>query len=237
MLKNFRKFIFQVLQNPQMSSDEVNIALIKKVTEEIKSLKLQKKKTVSRSIVRRLKKTLKKNNIDYVIINHRIKDENSIINKVVRKIDLFIDIKSTQPIEKLLQGVTVDSIRNNILDIIGIRIILQEVDDCYNVLNLFHKSPTLTVQHKHTVDYIRKPKKNGYQALHLVATDKKSKKCFEVQIMTLEMNQHSEIGKANRSNYEKAKTKSFYRNIALISLIASGGAWYFLTKRKRRSRK
>ena len=57
-------------------------------------------------------------------------------------------------------------------------------------------------------DYIRYPKDNGYQSLHLVLRDKKGR-YFEIQIRTLDMHIHAETSKtANHLKYKEKKYKS-----------------------------
>lgn len=60
---------------------------------------------------------------------------------------------------------TIDSIKNNIRDIAGIRIITLFRDDIYTVAKILKTRLRLNVVI--TKDYVKNPKPNGYQSLHL----------------------------------------------------------------------
>ena len=49
-------------------------------------------------------------------------------------------------------------------DIMGFTILLNEIDDCYNVLGLLHQKYSYVPGR--FKDYISTPKPNGYQSLH-----------------------------------------------------------------------
>ena len=53
-------------------------------------------------------------------------------------------------------------------------------------------------------DYIRFPKNNGYQSLHVVLSDQRGR-YLEIQIRTLDMHCISEVGNANHTKYKKDK--------------------------------
>ena len=59
-----------------------------------------------------------------------------------------------------------DSIKTNITDIAGVRIITYYRDDVYRVRNEIVRSSGLKVLEE--IDYIKDPKPNGYRSLHLV---------------------------------------------------------------------
>ena len=71
-----------------------------------------------------------------------------------------------------------------ITDIIGFRIILDNVDDCYKTLGIFHKKwNCIPGKFK---DYISSPKINGYESMHTSVIGSK-KKPKEIQIRTKKM--------------------------------------------------
>lgn len=51
-------------------------------------------------------------------------------------------------------------------------------------------------------DYIKNPGQHGYQSLHITFFDNESRSYIEVQLRTKEMDDYSEIGKANHLAYE-----------------------------------
>ena len=54
-------------------------------------------------------------------------------------------------------------------------------------------------------DYVRTPKDNGYQSLHVALRDSKSGRCFEIQVRTFSMHVHAESGEACHKVYETQK--------------------------------
>ena len=85
-----------------------------------------------------------------------------------------------------------------ITDIIGFRIILNNVDDCYKTLGIFHKKwNCIPGKFK---DYISSPKINGYKSIH-TAVIGSFKKPIEIQIRTKEMHDFAERGIASHWQY------------------------------------
>lgn len=60
---------------------------------------------------------------------------------------------------------TIDSIRENIKDVAGIRIITKYIDEIDLVEDMVKKMPGINIVK--IKDYVKEPKKNGYQSLHL----------------------------------------------------------------------
>ena len=54
-------------------------------------------------------------------------------------------------------------------------------------------------------DYVRTPKDNGYQSLHVALRDSKSGRCFEIQVRSFSMHVHAESGEACHKVYETQK--------------------------------
>ncbi len=89
---------------------------------------------------------------------------------------------------------------NNMADIVGFRIIVNNLDDCYKSLKVVH-SNFRPIPSKFK-DYIALPKPNGYQSLHTSVVDDEGR-IFEIQIRTQEMHDISEEGIASHFLYKK----------------------------------
>ncbi len=86
-----------------------------------------------------------------------------------------------------------------ISDIIGFRIILDNIEDCYKALGIFHsKWNCIPGKFK---DYISSPKINNYQSLH-TAIIGPNKRPIEIQIRTLIMHDFAERGVASHWKYK-----------------------------------
>ena len=86
---------------------------------------------------------------------------------------------------------SVQSIKDNLDDVAGIRVICSFVDDIYKVADMLTNQDDIKILSKK--DYIRNPKKNGYRSLHLVVeipiflSNEKKPMRVEVQIRTIAM--------------------------------------------------
>ncbi len=89
-----------------------------------------------------------------------------------------------------------------ITDIIGFRIILENIDDCYKSLGILHKNwNCIPGKFK---DYISSPKINGYKSIH-TAVIGSFKKPIEIQIRTKEMHDFAERGIASHWQYKSSE--------------------------------
>ena len=89
-----------------------------------------------------------------------------------------------------------------ITDIIGFRITLSTVDECYKTLGIFHKKwNCIPGKFK---DYISSPKINGYKSIHTSVIGS-NKKPIEIQIRTHEMHEFAERGVASHWKYKSSE--------------------------------
>ena len=117
------------------------------------------------------------NSKDYKILS-RIKHYYSIFLKMQRK------------------GVNIDEI----LDLLAIRVLVNNEIDCYKVLGFFHlKYKPLIARFK---DYVSTPKENGYQTIHTTVFH--NSKIYEIQIRTFDMHKVAEYGVAAHWKYKNS---------------------------------
>lgn len=136
---------------------------------------------------------------DYSPIEHtksRLKSPESILKKLNRK------------------GVPIslESVEENIKDIAGLRITCSFLSDIYKVSEMLENQSDLKVLN--VKDYIKNPKPNGYQSLHLLLevpvflSDRVEHVCVELQIRTIAMDfwaslEHKIFYKYNQSVPER----------------------------------
>jgi GTP pyrophosphokinase len=102
-------------------------------------------------------------------------------------------------------------------DIRAVRILVDDVKDCYTALGIVHH--LWTPLSGEFDDYIAKPKSNNYRSLHTAVIGPEDKP-LEVQIRTYEMHQHSEYGVAAHWRYKEGAQKGVRRDPAFEDRIA-----------------
>ncbi len=159
--------------------------------EEILREKKEPYKKYLSEVSQQLKKELRKNKMNYVDINYRIKHKYSLYKKLL-KYDRDID---------------------KIYDIVALRVVVETIEDCYRVLGVIHSlwNP-LPGRIK---DYIAVPKPNGYRSIHTTIFTGLGG-IAEIQIRTKEMHAEAEYGVAAHYLYKERgikKTKTEKDNL------------------------
>ena len=131
------------------------------------------------SVLSEFENLLKKNNIDFEIFS-REKTPFSIWRKIQKK-------------RTSLEQIT---------DIIGFRIILKNIENCYKTLGFFHsKWNCIPGKFK---DYISSPKINKYKSIH-TAIIGPNKRPIEIQLRTKQMHEFAQRGIASHWNYKSSE--------------------------------
>ena len=123
------------------------------------------------------------------------------------KYQMLSRVKSVRGIyNKLKAGKT----WNNIYDLLGIRVLVDSVEDCYRVIGLVQsKYPPVPNRFK---DYIANPKPNLYKSLHTTVFGE-DKRIYEVQVRTYEMDEIAEKGVASHWSYKEKIDGSVKNNL------------------------
>lgn len=127
---------------------------------------------------------LTKHNIKYVV-NGRVKSIYS-LHKKMKKVDNNID---------------------DIYDLMALRVIVENKEDCYRTLGILHGMYQPMISR--IKDYIAIPKPNGYQSLHTTVITP-NKQIVEFQIRTFDMHEYAERGLAASFHYHEQKSAKDY---------------------------
>lgn len=148
------------------------------------------------------------------IINKELAKEN------IREIEIYSRAKYYYSLYKKLQRYNMDL--NKIYDLVALRIIVENVEDCYKVLSIIHK--LWTPVPGRIKDYIAFPKPNGYQSLHTTVTCLDGK-ITEFQIRTQKMQKEAEFGIAAHWYYSEQKGLKGYIKKLLAKPPEKDIAW------------
>ena len=153
--------------------------------------KVRERYTKKEKYLKRVKsyliKILNNENISFIDIHKRVKHYFSLYEKLLRH----------------------DMDFSKIYDLVAIRIIVPNVEDCYKTLGIIHKIwKPLPGRIK---DYIASPKKNGYKALHTTVFCLDNK-ITEFQIKTQQMYKEAEYGIAAHLAYKEKISPKTYKN-------------------------
>lgn len=149
---------------------------------------------------------------DYNPIEHvksRLKSPESILNKIIKK---------GCPL-------SLDSIKENIRDIAGIRINVSFISDIYEISKMLSSQKDIRViEYK---DYIKNPKPNGYQSLHMILeipifmSDREELVNVEVQIRTIAMDFWASLEHKIYYKYNKGIPKELRQELKEAADVAA----------------
>ncbi len=179
-------------------ADRLGISQIKCELEDLclKYLEPEFYEYLSINIEERLKENLEL--VDNVVdeINIMLSDSNVSGEVFGRKKHLYSIYRKMKERNKTL---------DQIYDLVAIRVIVNTVDECYEVFGkIHHKWKPVPGRIK---DYIATPKPNMYRSLHTTVMTNFGR-IFEIQIRTYEMNHAAEYGIAAHWKYKENKTEA-----------------------------
>lgn len=158
----------------------INSKKYKEIATFLKDSKSQREKVI-KSIIKKVNDLTKKENIETIEIKGREKQIFSINEKIVKR---------NIPLDKQK-------------DHFAIRIITTNVENCYRILGILNQKYKMIPET--LKDYIKSPKINRYQSLHVVIEIEKQR-IVEVQIRTKKMDEEAEEGNASHWSYKKSNT-------------------------------
>lgn len=136
-------------------------------------------------------------------VNNIKKEIKGLLSWKIQNYAIDFRVKSLYSIYKKLKKKWLDSV-DDLYDIFGIRVMVQDESDCYKVLWLIHH--TWAPIPKRFKDYIALPKPNGYRSLHTTVIwllKEYRKQPTEIQIKTYEMKEFSDLWVAAHFAYKE----------------------------------
>lgn len=145
----------------------------------------EESKTQLTKLTERISDFSKKYNLQIHDVSSRTKNIYSTYRKIKRK---YLQADEQLSVHHLSQ----------IKDLLGIRVILDTVEECYVLLGLIHEHWEYIAEEFD--DYIIKPKISGYKSIHTVINQENTP--VEIQIRTAQMHEYNEFGPASHIAYK-----------------------------------
>lgn len=185
----------KALENMEVFAPIAHRLGIRKIKEELEDLSLQYLDPIAYEDIEQSLERLKHDREQFIeTIKKKIMDR---ISDTIPNAYIEGRVKSINGIYRktIVQGKTIDQI----YDIFAVRVIVDTVADCYNVLGFVHELFQLVPNR--FKDYISMPKPNMYQSLHSTVISREGIP-FEVQIRTWDMHHTAEYGIAAHYKYK-----------------------------------
>ena len=169
-----------------------------RIRDELEDLSFEILNNQARSLIQKRLDEIKLDKKDiFVLLSAELKD---LLNKNNIESDIFGREKTPFSIWRKVQKKRVSL--EQITDIIGFRIIVDNIDECYKTLGILHKEYNC-IPGKFK-DYISFAKINGYQSIHTSVIGS-NKKPIEIQIRTKKMHEFAERGIASHWQYKSSE--------------------------------
>ena len=166
-----------------------------RIRDELEDLSFEVLNTEARTLIKNRLDEIKHNNL----INFKNLSENftKILNDSKINVKIFGREKTPFSIWRKIQKKRTSL--EQITDIIGFRVIVNDINDCYKALGIFHS--TWNCIPGRFKDYISSPKINKYQSLH-TAIIGPNKRPIEIQLRTMQMHEFAQRGIAAHWKYK-----------------------------------
>lgn len=190
----------KALENMEVYAPIAHRLGIRAIKEELEDLSLRYLDPIAYQEIEDTLELRKKDRDEFIAATKALVFER--VSQIIPNVYLQARVKSVHGIYRkvFMQGRSMEEI----YDIYAVRVIVDTVNDCYNVLgiihDMFHPIPN------RFKDYISTPKPNMYQSLHSTVLGKEGIP-FEVQIRTWEMHHTAEYGIAAHWKYKLGLTK------------------------------
>lgn len=158
--------------------------------------------------------------ISTLVHRTEIKKKN-ILKKTLNKVTSLLEtsgvkVSATEGRQKNVYSIYKKMLRtgksfHEIHDLIGVRIIVEDVGSCYQTLGILHQAFTPKIGR--LKDYIAIPKNNGYQSIHTTVFGLAGV-ITEFQVRTLDMHLENEYGIAAHYFYSEKKQKIMQKKFA-----------------------
>ena len=166
-----------------------------RIRDELEDLSFEVLNNEARSLIKKRLDEIKYNNlVNFKSLSEEFK---KILNHSGIKVEIFGREKTPFSIWRKIQKKRTSL--EQITDIIGFRVIVNNTHDCYKALGVFHS--TWNCIPGRFKDYISSPKINKYQSLH-TAIIGPTKRPIEIQLRTMQMHEFAQRGIAAHWKYK-----------------------------------